>query len=629
MTSTEQTMQDSPDQLIDKLDKGFFLEGWKVLPRANTLRPPGTSQPRHIEPKAMQVLLQLAARSGEFVSREQLLETVWNTQFVTEDVLTGAIAAIRKALGDDPKQPRFIETRRGIGYRLIAPVLQLSQASAFQSRFRWRLITAIATSIIMLLALAAKNIDNTHLQQVDIPTIAVLPFADYSKLKDNHYFADAVTESLIQKLAELQQFRVISRTSVMPYRDTGKNAREIARELGVDWFVEGSVMHHQQQVRITAQLIDAVQDEHLWAGQFDRPFTDTLTLISDVVTAISLPILKTAQPAQPAYQMAETSPPLPPEQMESLLMAHYLLTRESPDATRQALRQFSLLSQQYPDYFAPHLGKAQALLWLFKQSEVDQTALDSAYSAVQRSLELNPQASAAYRCRGQILFFRDLDYLQAESDYLTGISLNNSDHVARRRYAWLLVAQQRHEEATRQLDEIKKIDPIYYADAANALLMLYTGDTDNAIADLERLKASSPDSVDIHSVLWRSHLAIGQQSKATGIMLEWLRLRGLQPAQQAPLQKLLNQQAYSKFYRSVLQQQLITSPLHQAMLQLQIGDVDAAIALVEHAWDTHNPAIAYLPVMPNLRALHDHPRFSALLGQLPTFDEQHKLSAQL
>lgn len=633
---------------IAQLEQGFYLADWLVLPQRHCLRNSHSDQRIHLECKAIQVLQQLASHSGEFLSREQLLDNVWSTRFVSEDVLTGAVAAIRKALGDDPKKPRFIETRRGVGYRLIVPVTQTQSSPGWRHWLRllklpawlWQpsrqLIIAACATVLVLAGswvVLQSAFDQPAAQpiQSSTPTIAVLPFVDYSRDDNNRYFADAVTEALIQKLAELQQFRVISRTSVMPYQNTEKSARQIADELGVDWFVEGSILHQQDQVRITAQLIDANHDQHLWSGHFDRSFTDIFALLNDVVTAISLPILNTAAIEQPAMISTLTDTrsdyELPPADLDHYLMARYLMSQETPDSAITALQQFDQLSEQQPEFFGGHLGKAQALLLLFKQAQRDSTALDTAFSSVQRALELNPQAADAYRCRGQIVFFRDMDFLQAESDYQMGIAMNASDHVARRRYAWLLVAQQRFPEAQEQLQEIRRLDPVYYADAANALLMLYAGDSQAAIADLEHLKLSSPDSQGIHTVLWRAYLATNQTRLANQNLLALLRLQGLSVERQVNLQRSIDSHDEQSFYLSILEQNMLNSPLHQAMLYLRLNQTGTALSLVEQAWQQRNPAITYLPVMPNLQALHQQPRFQNLLSQLEVTSKQQRLSA--
>lgn len=620
-------MQTTTELSISTLEQGFHLNGWAVAPQHHSLTHHKNRQTRHLEPRAMQVLLELARQPGEFITREQLLDSVWNTRFVSEDVLTGAIVALRKALNDDPKSPRYIETRRGVGYRLIVAPLALDDARHSRARWQWGVAAVLMTTLVAGILLIANGQPEIVPEKAEAstPTIAVLPFSDYSADAQHPHLADAVTESLIQKLAELQQFRVISRTSVMPYRDTGKSAAQIAAELGAHWFVEGSVMHETDQVRITAQLIDAADDKHLWSGQFDRPYADIFGLLDEVAAAVSMPVLNTTAADQ--FLPKNTAYNLTPDDLDNYLRARYLLSSEKPDDARRALQTFTRLSQQQPAFFGGFLGKAQALLLLFKQAQLDGNALDEALPAVQRALELNPQAAEAYRCRGQIVFFRDLDFPQAESDYLMGIALNSSDYVARRRYAWLLVAQQRYTEAAAQLAEIKRLDPVYYADAANALLMLYAGQTSAAINELERLRTASPDSIDIHNVLWRAYLAAGDRRQANQMMLEWLRLRGIEESRHSALQVLLAQNDDQAFYQSILDQQLLTSELHQAMLHVQLQQTSTAMSLIEKAWQQRNPAIAYLSVMPNLQPLHVQPRFRSLLSQLAATSKVHRLGA--
>ncbi len=618
-------MKDSSTQTINHLpEQAFYLDNWLVCPTEHTLRHRQRAVTRQLESKAMLVLQQLARHSGEFVTREQLLESVWNTRFVSEDVLTGAVAAIRKALGDNTKRPRYIETRRGLGYRLlITPVPQADQSVTRPPR-GYRTIAALLLIVTAGLLLIKPP---SSVTQPGPPTLAVLPFADYSATTEQGYFADAMTEALIQKLAELQTFRVISRTSVMRYRNSRKNARQIAAELGADWFVEGSVLHAQDRVRITAQLIDAQRDEHLWAGHFERAYSDVFALLNDAATAISMPVMNTAVNNQSPPTVQASDYALPADDLDNYLLARYLLSSQTPQNMTRALQQFTQLSMQQADFYGGHLGRAQALLALFKQAQLDNNVLDEALLAAQRALDLNPQSGPAYRCRGQIVFFRDLDYQQAESDYLMSIALNASDHIARRRYAWLLVAQQRYPEAGAQLAELKRLDPVYYADAANGLLLLYAQRTDEAIDELERLRATSPDSPDIHTVLWRAYLAAGQHHLASQTLLEWLRLRGLAGSQYTDLQTRLQNTDSQGFYLAVLSHKLLASPLQQAILELQLGHTETALALIEQAWQAHHPAIAYLAVMPNLRDLHDQPRFQNLLSQISHSSQLRSLSA--
>lgn len=609
-----------PEYSIASLERGFYLEDWFVAPHSNALSRKQKGSPdvnRHLESKAMQVLLHLASHAGQFIPREELLAAVWGTQFVTEDVLTGAVAGLRKAFHDNPKSPHFIETRRNVGYRLIVPVKPLVSdvETANKRRPGWQLM---AVTLILAIGLFVLGRIAFMSSVQTTPTIAVLPFADFSPTSDSAYFADAVTEALIQQLAELQQFRVISRTSVMPYKATEKTAQQIAAELGVDLFIEGSVLQEQGQVRVTAQLIDAVADVHLWTDHFDRPMQDIFRLINDVAIAISMPIaeLVGGDRAGSANEPPLHITSLPPDVLDDYLKARYLLAQGGVEFTQQALEIFDGLTIREAAFFGGHLGRAQALLALFKSYRRGPEILDDALRAVNVAVQLNPRIADVYRCRGQILFFRNFDIEAAESDYLHAIDLNASDHIAYRRYAWLLAAQQRFAAADLQLEEVKRLNPLYYADAANALLMLYMGRVDDAIHDLQNLDSIAPDSADIHSVLWRAYLAAGRDEEAARVMLNLLHLQGLDTDRLAGLHNSVENAEYTDFYTAVLQQPVFLSPLRKALLYLQIDQNDAALDMIEQAWLARDPNIAYVHVMPGFQALHRQPRFLVLLERL-------------
>ena len=662
-TKLDQELDRQNQSRLISLEQGFYLEDWLVLPHSNTLNLANKNQKnnfseKHIESKHMQVLLQLACHKGEFVSRESLFETVWKTRFVTDDVLTGAIAAIRKALNDDPKNPHFIETRRGVGYRLITDATPIAEnRSKHRSTPRWLWVNLILLVIISgyltnRLWLTDSSLDTLfhdslshdilsnnplphnslpqeHLpdlvSQKKKPTIAVLPFADYSPLNDKSYLADAVTETLIQQLAELQTFRVISRTSVTPYKVTQKNTRQIAQELGIDLLVEGSVLYEKDKVRVTTQLIDANKDIHLWTKHFDRSLVSIFPLINDIAREVAIPLSTSIshtknmtsaksmvlKKIQPAFELA-------PQTLETYLMARYLLTHETTDSINQALEKFTEVAHQAPDFFGGHLGKAQSLLALFKFYQLGPEALNNALVAVERSITLNPTAADNYRCRGQILFLRDLNYKQAEADYLHGITLNSSDYVTRRRYAWLLVAQGRYAEADEQLKEIKYLNPLFYADTANALLMLYAGQADQAINDLEHLLTVSKDTSDILSVLSRAYLATGRKQHAAEAMLKWLKLQNMDHNKLTQFESQVTQGQLELFYKDLLEHTpaFPMSPLRQAVFYLQAGEPNAALERIEKALHERDPNIAYLPTMPNLKTLHAHPRYQELLKEL-------------
>lgn len=210
--------------------------------------------PIRLAPKVLDLLLALVERSGHLVSKEDLLGTVWPDSFVEEANLSVNMSALRRAIGEGRRDSeRYIETIPKIGYRFTAPVRKLTKAG-----------------------------------QHMIHSIAVLPLASLcADLAAQDYFADGMTEELITELSKIRRLRVISRTSVMRFRETQKALPEIARELGVDAVVEGAVARDGNRVRISAQVIDACTDLHLWAQSYEGDLSDALRLQEQVALAIA------------------------------------------------------------------------------------------------------------------------------------------------------------------------------------------------------------------------------------------------------------------------------------------------------------------------------------------------------
>jgi TolB-like protein/DNA-binding winged helix-turn-helix (wHTH) protein len=270
-----------------------------------------------LQPQPTKVLKLLVSRAGKVVSRQELAEEVWGSQtFVDfEQGLNFAIRQIRTVLEDDAEHPRFLETVPKRGYRFIAAVKE----NALTAPVEFKVITIppspehkhkveirhvltlapVIAAIVLMFALDLNHLPNharggeNHRQ---ISSIAVLPLQNLSHDPEQQYFSDGMTDELITEIAKVNELRVISRTSVNRYRDTSLSVPEIADELGVDGVVEGTVMRSGDHVRITAQLIDARSDQHVWAESYDRDFKDALDMQADVARRIAAEVGSTLKP---------------------------------------------------------------------------------------------------------------------------------------------------------------------------------------------------------------------------------------------------------------------------------------------------------------------------------------------
>lgn len=606
-------MTHDPENPVQPLEQGFSVSSWQVFPHANTLeRANGDGEPERVRvsAKAMQVLVQLATRPGHFVSKDELLSTVWAGRVVTEDVLTGAVRVLRRAMHDDAKHPEIIETRKGSGYRVIADIRLPSQITSRPRRpASVRALAWVAGALLVAGAIAVGVV--MMLRTPDQPVVAVLPFMSLTDDERGNYVASAVTDALILDLAQRNRFRVISRTSILPYAGQAKPLPDIASELNAHYLVEGSVLLDGDALRISAQLIDANDDTHLWASRYDRRFDDIFAIQSEVANRITRQIAGIVAP-----DSVERQQTLPAESLDRLLKARYLLAQEQVPEAQEALQLFKTLEVQHPQLAEAHLGQAQAMLFLFKAYALPRENLATAKQAVYRALELNPKQAGAYRCLGQIVFLNDWDFVGAESAYLQAIKLNPNDTVARRRYTWLLVSLRRYDQALEQIDAIKSLDPHYYGSADGALLLLLSGQHAAAIAELERLNITAPNREQTLRTLAWAYWAAGRYDDSTTALIASRKVAGSSAAEQRQLDSVFRAEGRSGVYRYLLTADVFRSPVAKAALYAQLGDYEAALELLNHALTDHDPQLLYVNARPEFTPLREDPRFRALIAQI-------------
>ena len=253
----------------------FQLGPWLIQSVRNLILRGGVEI--HLTPKAMDLLVCLAKRPGEVVSRDFLLRDVWDGASITDDAITRCIGELRRAFDDDPRNPAVLETVSRRGYRIVAGINWNPDAPR-RSRRRW-LWPALA--LLIVLAITALSRLLVFRPAPVIRSLVVLPLDDHSNDRQDH-FAEGMTEALITELAQIKSLRAISRTSDMRYRASGRSIPDIARELSVDSVLEGSVLRSGSRIRITAQLIHAATDSHLWSGSFERDLGDVVSLQGDI-----------------------------------------------------------------------------------------------------------------------------------------------------------------------------------------------------------------------------------------------------------------------------------------------------------------------------------------------------------
>jgi TolB-like protein/DNA-binding winged helix-turn-helix (wHTH) protein/tetratricopeptide (TPR) repeat protein len=459
--------------------------------RSGELRTNGTTV--KLQPQPAKILALLVRRRGETVTRDEIFQEVWgsDTYVDYEQGLNFAIRQIRNSLGDDAERPLYIETVPNRGYRFVAPVdgTVLASASdvpppvrknssALSQEWRERIFKVAAAILLVVLVLLAIPRSRHWLMgrasRQPIQSLAVLPFENLSGDSSKEYFAEGFTDELITDLAEQTKIRVVSRSSVMRYKGSRKPLPEIARELGVDAIVEGSVSLSDQQVRITAQLIEAASDRHLWAHSYERDRKDLFSVQSEVAATIAGLI---------GINEVRTTTVLgrrfTPESYQLYLECRNLMQPGTEDGMHQAIDCYHQILNLDPNCASAYAGLADSYTNL---GELDN--LSKGRLAATKALELDSSLPEAHVTLARIKLSVEKDTTGAEAEISRALTLNPSDASAHMIHAFLLVARGRVEDAIAAAKTARDLDPFSPRNATHSGMILFmAGRYDRAIEE--------------------------------------------------------------------------------------------------------------------------------------------------
>jgi TolB-like protein/DNA-binding winged helix-turn-helix (wHTH) protein/Tfp pilus assembly protein PilF len=504
------------------------FDNFELDVRSGELRKRGVKL--RLQGQPLQVLATLLRRSGELVTRDELRSEIWPADtFVDFDhSLHNAIARIREVLGDSAQKPRFIETLPRRGYRFIADVevvgiepeerAPVEEVDATGGSSSWR-GKGLATAALMLLGFAtigaalrlAPSI--LHSKSVTPPrlhSIAVLPLDNLSGDASQEFFVDGMTEELITDLAKVSTLRVISRTSVMRYKGTKKGLPEIAQELNVDAIVEGSVMRSGKRVRITAQLLNAATDQHLWAETYERDLGDVLALQREVAQAIAQQVRAQVTPQQQAR--LHSAPPVNPEAYEAYLKGRYYLTTQfsKPQELKTAKRYFEESIGKDSSFALAYVGLADAYMYLaiFRQLAPD-VAYHSAEDALRKALALDDSIGEAHDTLALLSWRFQRDWENAEHEFSQAITLTPNYSCAHEDHTLFLSLMGRRSQAMAELAKSVELDPGPSSALTESGAYYQLRDFGNLLEASRRGLAANPDE-------WLEHYYLGVGYEGTG-----------------------------------------------------------------------------------------------------------------
>ena len=413
----------------------FDLAEFRVDPACRTIAGPrGASC---VEPRVMDVLIALALRAPKPMSREELIDQVWGSAFVTDGVLTRCISILRERFGDERGRPRVIETLAKHGYRLMPTVTFIEDE---------------ALAPVPATASAPMDAHRTI-------TVAVLPFVDLRGHAADDHLADGLTELLIANLAGIASLRVVARTSSMAYKGTGKRVREIAGELGVDYVIEGSLLGAGTRVQVVAQLIEGGSEMHAWTQTWTRAMRDALTLLNEVARAVANALSARLRPAENLRLARRIA--IDETALRHYLKGRYFWAQRGPDPLGKAIAEFAACARAAPDFAPAHVGLADSQILLAMYGfAAPLTVADRARAHVADTLALDPDSAEALTADGAIRLFFDWDFEPAERSFSRALALNPSYTTAYLAYGDLLMMRAEFDRGLGMMRDAVALSPL-------------------------------------------------------------------------------------------------------------------------------------------------------------------------
>ena len=489
----------------------------------------------------------------------------------------------------------------------------------------------LASVIVLLIAFNVGNWRDRLLGRTGAPRIeslAVLPVKNFSGDPGQEFFADGMTDALIAGLAQIKAVKVISRTSVMHYKGTNETLPQIAGELGVDGIVEASVMRSGDRVRLTAQLIDARQDRHLWANSYERDMTDVLALQSELVQAIAGEIRVQLTPQE--SERFKTTRRVDPEVYDTTLRGkatREYATRE--EQIQQAVELFQRAVDRDPTYAPAWAGLSEAL-WTLAASGFEYVApgevRDKAIAAADRALELDENLADAHKARAVIAIDGEWDFVKAQQHFERALELQPSYAAAHNSYGQMLCSPLHHlDEARRHLDRARELDPLSPWNDINLVnWWLVQGRQDKALEESEQASQRNPTLWPIW-LMGIARLQLGQPRQATSEFEAALKL--LQPDRPpdvlAPLGLAYGLAGRRTDALKILaemeqaSQKRYVSPYYLAAVYSGLGRMDEAFRLLDQAFEQRTPWLVLSgPYDPLSVALRRDPRWKPFVERL-------------
>jgi TolB-like protein/DNA-binding winged helix-turn-helix (wHTH) protein/Tfp pilus assembly protein PilF len=597
-----------------------------------------------LQEKPLRLLSTLLENPQQMVSREELRRRMWpaDTYVDFERGINVAMKKVRDALGDSAENPKFIETVAKKGYRFLVSVDVVSRPVGspgatvdtdaekprtiqntesyvpFFGRHRW-MWAALSVGILSVLGLGIFTVRLQSAHRVQIQSLAVLPLRNLSADPNQEYFADGVTEDLITNLAQSLPVRVISRTSVMRYKQTTEPISQIARELGADVIIEGAVARDGNRVTVTIQLINAVEDRHLWAQKYDRRLGDLLDIEAELSKQITSQIGATLSEKSKLRRAKDSA--VDPQVYDLYLKGRYFWNKRDDDGMLKAYEYFQKAVSLDPNYAPAYVGLADCYLFGEPPTDPPKILGLKAKAMANKALELDESLGEAHASLGLVAQNFEWDWAEAGRQFRRAIQLNPNYATAHQWYAEDLTLSGNFDEAVEQMKIARELDPLSLIIVKDSGEIYYVARRyDLAIEYFRKALEMEPSFLNARRYLALAYIQKKDFSGAISV-LQKVAEQEPSPDDLAELgfayalggRRQDAQRALSDLRR--ISQSRYTSPRDYALIYAGLGDKDRAFAWLDKGY-REGAVLVELKVDPRWDSLRDDPRFADLMKRM-------------
>lgn len=568
-------------------------------------------KPVPLTPKAFETLLILVRNGGRVVDKESLIKTLWPDTFVEDNNLAVNISALRKALGENENGHRYIENIPKRGYRFTADVKEVWEADD------------VARSASRASPASAGAREEDALPEAVINSLAVLPLINATDDPGVEYLSDGITESLINKLSQFPQLRVMARSMVFRHKGRDVDPQEVGRDLGVHAVLTGRLIQLGDSLIIRTELTDVRNGQHLWGEQYNRKPSDLLAVQEEISWEISEKLrlkLSGEQKRRLTKRYTEST-----EAYSTYLKGRFYWNKRTLDGLKKGAEYFEQAISIDPQYALPHAGLADSYLLL---GSVEYCALDPqearrrARAAALEALRIDDSLAEAHASLAYVKMF-DWDWTDALKEFEQAMELNPSYATARHWYALYLMAMNRQREALREIERAREIDPLSLPiNAGVAWHFFLTRQYERAVEECER-------TLEMDSNFYMAHflrgLAYVQLSKHKQALEEYQ--KGSQLSGSTPLLLAAQGHAYALLGRVNAAQDILAelfqlareryvSPYYIAVIYTGLGQTDKAFEWLRSACANHSEGLTWLKVDPTIDSLRSDERFNELIRRV-------------